>query len=157
MLVVLAEEHRRNFRKLLAGAEALSGAHAQGSLSDKGQENLLRFYAVEVGLKYLLNVVERVPFRHEAAAGSTYVEKYSHKIAQMVVDLRVPASRVPALAKADFKCIGGFDDGTAGQTFPLHAAQEAWRYGLTVEAADEGDILAYLGGITAYLSEEIAP
>lgn len=94
MLVVLLEEHRKNFRHLLAGASALAAAHSTGTLTMRNQEYLLRFYSVEVGLKFLLNSVQKIPFRHEVATKKdTHIEKYSHRIQDMVADLKIPASR----------------------------------------------------------------
>jgi hypothetical protein len=84
MLIVLAEEHQANFQRLIGGANALAAAQNAGAVANRSQEHLLRFYAVEVGLKYLLNSVEKVPFKHEAAGHSAYVEKYSHKLDEMV-------------------------------------------------------------------------
>lgn len=155
MLIVLAEEHQANFQRLISGAIALAASHNAGEVASRAQENLLKFYAVEVGLKYLLNSVEKIPFKHETGGQSAYIEKYSHKLDDMVIALKVPASRIPPLVKSQFQCIPGYNVGGAGQTFSLHAAHEAWRYGLTIDPADEAEIVSYLNGVATYISEEI--
>lgn len=158
MLIVLVEEHRKNFRRLVEGASALEAAHVAGTLSIRSQENLLRFYAAEVGLKFLLNSVQKVPFKHEISNKSDpHVEKYSHKLQDMVSDLKIPASRISAPPPTQMRCIGGFNGGAGGQQFQLQSAHEAWRYGLTIEPNDEAAISSYLAAILSYLSQEIAP
>ena len=155
MLRVLLEEHRQNFRKLLLSAAAIADAHAGGRVPNHSSANLLRFYAAEVGLKYLLNTVKRVPFMHELGTKGVSVESYSHRLPEMVEELKIPAGRVPAPPKQWHKCLGGYNDGSGGQRFEVPQAHEAWRYGLTINATDEAEITAYINGVTEYLEQEI--
>lgn len=155
MLRVLSDEHRKNFRALLANASAVSHAHSGGTVPNTNVANLLRFYAAEVGLKFLLNYVNKVPFKHEHVVGQQSVEGYGHHILKMVADLKIPAARVPKPPKDWHKCIGGFDDGSGGQAFQAAQAHEAWRYGLTIDAADQTELEAYFAGLIRYLEQEI--
>ncbi|TIQ96530.1 hypothetical protein [Mesorhizobium sp.] len=155
MLKVLQDEHRKNFWNLLASISAARGAKARGEIPSVGHANLLHFYAAEVGLKYLLSKTAKIPFRHEIIGGVEHVEFFGHRIADMIARLKVPAARVPAPPKATFRCVPGFKDGTGGQRFSLSQAHEAWRYGLTIDIADEADITGYLAQVSAYLEKEL--
>lgn len=98
MLVSQRDDHKRNFSRTSDLADALSTViPVNGNLSNHGP-SLLRFYAAESGLKYLLNRYERVPFSYEildngvpADATPKYpkVESYSHDLGQMLRKLKV--------------------------------------------------------------------
>ncbi|MER8550511.1 hypothetical protein [Mesorhizobium sp. M0136] len=156
MLKVLQDEHRRNFRDLLSTASAVRRAKVRGEIPALGPAHLLHFYAAEVGLKYLLNKTAKIPFRHETTKKAEDVEGFSHGIAKMIARLKVPAARVPAPPKADYRCVPGFNDGSGGQRFLLCDAHQAWRYGLVIEATDEIDLTGYIEQVTKYLEGEIA-
>lgn len=155
MLVVLAEEHRKNFRALCKAAESLKVASEAGMLINKNQEYLLKFYGSEVGLKFLLNFNLKLPFQYEVSKGNSCVEGYSHDLPRMIAALKIPAARVPAPPKESLMCIGGYKAASGGQEFSLKAAHEAWRYGLTVDPAALMLLDAYLAAILQYLNEEI--
>ncbi|TPM02497.1 MULTISPECIES: hypothetical protein [unclassified Mesorhizobium] len=155
MLKVLQDEHRKNFWNLLASISATRKAKALGEVPSASATNLLHFYAAEVGLKYLLSKSAKIPFRHEITGKVEHVEFFSHRIVDMIARLKVPAARVPAPPKATFRCVPGFNDGTGGQRFSLGEAHEAWRYGLTIDVADEVNITGYLAHVTAYLEKEL--
>lgn len=71
MLAVMLDEHRDNFWTMTRNVEVLSAA-APGAAAPKNGANLLRFYAAEVGLKYLLNHREKIPFLHEIKQDASY-------------------------------------------------------------------------------------
>ena len=73
----------------------------------------------------------------------------------MVADLKIPAGRVPTSPKPSYKCMGGYNDGSGGQTFQINQAHEAWRYGLTIDTEDQNKLEAYFGELITYLEEEI--
>lgn len=154
MLYVLSEQHRKNFRVLSANANIISDAFKAGILDTNSNANLLFFYAAEVGLKYLVNQVNKIPFNHDLGATKQYsVEKnYSHDIPKMVMDLKIPAGRVPNLSKLQHKCVGGH---LGSQNFSMQQAHEVWRYGLTMNSTDQVELEAYLAGIVSYLEQEI--
>lgn len=156
MLIVLASEHRLNFRQLLESASALRSAQTRGEVKACGSSNLLQFYAAEVGLKYLLNKTAKIPFKHEVAKKTESVEGFSHDLNAMVARLKIPAARIPSTPKASYRCVPGFDTGSGGQTFTVTDSHQAWRYGLTIQAADEAALLSYVQSIVTYLTAEIS-
>ncbi|MBF0856535.1 hypothetical protein [Gluconobacter oxydans] len=155
MLIVLAEEHRKNFRALCKAAESLKVASEAGILDNKNQEYLIKFYGSEVGLKFLLNFNLKLPFKYEVSKGISCVEGYSHDLPRMIAALKIPATRVPEPPTKSLMCIGGYKAASGGQEFSLKAAHEAWRYGLMVDPADLVLLDAYFTAVLQYLNEEI--
>ncbi|WP_288428321.1 hypothetical protein [uncultured Pantoea sp.] len=148
MLRVTAEEHRLNFRTLKNHKDALDNASATNSNVKDSVSLLLTFYSVEVGLKYLLNFQEKIPFKHEKPQGSSdYVEKYSHNLNLIISTLKIPASRLPSPPAGPFIC--------SNQNFNLEQSHEAFRYGLSVTASDQIIIKEYMEKVTEYLMQEI--
>lgn len=148
MLRVTAEEHRLNFRTLKNHRDALEHASANNNNVKDSVGLLLTFYSVEVGLKYLLNFQEKIPFKHEIPKGSgDYVEKFSHDLNLIISTLKIPASRLSPPPAGPFN--------GSNQTFKLEQSHEAFRYGLTVTAADQIIIKNYMEKITEYLLQEI--
>src|SRR5205823_4899600 len=100
MLVSRNLDHRKNFSRTKALADALSLATPASDTLPNHGPYLLRFYAVESGLKYLLNQNAKVPFSYEVDdlgfAPDTSVpgfpqkiEKYSHDLPRMLARLNV--------------------------------------------------------------------
>lgn len=160
MLVSQRDDHKRNFSRTSDLADALSTViPVNGNLSNHGP-SLLRFYAAESGLKYLLNRYERVPFSYEildngvpADATPKYpkVESYSHDLGQMLRKLKVSAASVQHPA-GPFRTINGYK---GGQDFKINGAHEAWRYGLETDPAHQADLERFLTSIIAYVKGEI--
>lgn len=124
---------------------------------------MIRFYAAEVGLKYLLSREESVPFEYEVAAGlapadtspnPAFIERYSHKLDKMLQRLKVSPSRV-SIPPGPFKVVAGYNEGAGGQEFPLGDSHSAWRYGLQVDSADQATLETFLDEVIEYLSQEI--
>lgn len=156
MLAVLANEHQQNYRALVQGSTVLSREALNGHPNIERSAHLLLFYAVEVGLKFLLSYAMKLPYRHEVSNKKIpHIEQYSHDIEGMVAYLKVSAGRVASPPSPPFKCINGFNQGGGGQAFSLQEVHTAWRYGLTIDAMNEQDILAYLRSLIAYLNQEV--
>jgi hypothetical protein len=94
MLVSQRDDHRKNFFRTRDLAKTLEHAiDATQPLHSFGP-SLLRFYAAESGLKFLLNRVEKVPFDYEVKDQSLpldteagfpgKVEGYSHDLPRML-------------------------------------------------------------------------
>ncbi|WP_157656461.1 hypothetical protein [Burkholderia ubonensis] len=161
MLVSQREDHKRNFHRTRDLANTLAGAaDAVWPLPSFGP-SLLRFYAAESGLKYLLNRKMMVPFSYQVdeegaqpdneAGFPQRVEKYSHNLPRMLSRLKVSAAMVSVPA-GPFRTIGGYGN---GQDFELAAAHEAWRYGLAVNDEHQTALEKFLGEVIAYIEEEI--
>lgn len=148
MLRVTAEEHRLNFRTLKHHRDALDFASVNDNKVKESVGLLLTFYSIEVGLKYLLNFQEKIPFKHEKPQGSSvFVEKFSHDLDLIISTLKIPASRLSPPPSGPFNC--------SNQTFKLDQSHEAWRYGLTVATVDQVIIKDYMEKITEYLLQEV--
>lgn len=149
MLTVTAEEHRMNFRVLYNHKAALDVASQTNDDIQDSVGLLLSFYSVEVGLKFLLNHAEKIPFRHQVANRKTdeFVEKFSHDLPSIISRLKIPASRLSAPPSGPFNC------GT--QSFDLSQSHEAWRYGLSVLQADQTTLKSYMEELTTFLLQEV--
>lgn len=164
MLVSQRDDHKRNFlrtRDLAITLEtAISTNNTTSPLHNFGP-SLLRFYAAESGLKYLLNRKENIPFDYEVQdtnappdTVTSYpgkVEGYSHALNRMLCRLRVSAASVN-IPTGPFHVTRGYKN---GQTFELKAAQEAWRYGLEVCPADQLVLENFLAQVISYINGEV--
>jgi hypothetical protein len=164
MLICQRQDHKQNFVRTSALADLLSST-IDPSIDLAGHgPSLLRFYAAESGLKYLLNRVERVPFTYEVKDQNIAldaspltpknpgkVEGYSHDLPLMLRRLKVSAAAVSP-PTGPFRTVGGY---TNGQDFEIPRAHEAWRYGLATEPADQIALEAFLAAIITYVKGEI--
>ena len=161
MLVSQRDDHRNNFFRTRELAKTLEQAiDATQPLHSFGP-SLLRFYAAESGLKFLLNRVENVPFEYEVKDQSLpldtqvgfpgRVEGYSHDLPRMLAKLKVSAASVN-IPQGPFKVIKGYKN---GQSFECKAAHEAWRYGLETEPGDQILLEKFLTDVITYIEGEI--
>lgn len=156
MLAVLSNEHQQNYWALIKGSDVLEREAQNGAPDIERFAHLLLFYAVEVGLKFLLSYTMKLPYRHEVASRKdAHIEQYSHDIESMVTDLKISAARVPPAPAPPFKCINGYNHAGGGQSFSLPDVHTAWRYGLTIDPTNELDILNYLRKLISYLNQEV--
>lgn len=161
MLVSQRDDHKRNFSRTRDLAEALTAATDPTLPLSTFGPSLLRFYAVESGLKYLLNRTERVPFTYEvdeqniapdAAIGFPgKIEKYSHDLPRMLSRLKVSAASVP-IPTGPFNVTDGYN---GGQQFELKGAHEAWRYGLPTDPDHQILLETFLESAISYIEGEI--
>lgn len=161
MLVSQRDDHRRNFYRTRDIANTLEHAINANQPLDRFGPSLLRFYAAESGLKYLLNRVKQVPFEYEVkdqnlpldteAGFPGRVEGYSHDLPRMLARLKVSAASV-SIPPGPFRVIQGY---RSGQTFECKAAHEAWRYGLETEPNDQMLLDNFLTNVIAYIETEI--
>jgi len=161
MLVSQRDDHKRNFSRTLDLANLLQAGEVAGQQLKTHGACLLRFYAIESGLKYLLNLKEQVPFSYEVefenasldseAGYPGRVEGYSHDLPRMLRRLKVAASAVTP-PPGPFKTIHGYN---GGQSFNISAAHEAWRYGLQTDAGDQMVLEEFLASVANYIASEI--
>jgi hypothetical protein len=161
MLVSQRDDHKRNFLRTLELANLLQAAEVVGQPMSRHGASLLRFYAVESGLKYLLNLKEQVPFSYEFEDGVApldvtagypgRIEGYSHDLPRMLRRLNVAAASVTPPA-GPFKTLFGYK---GGQSFFVSAAHEAWRYGLQTDPADQLTLESFLTSVVSYIENEI--
>ncbi|WP_152598852.1 hypothetical protein [Janthinobacterium sp. RA13] len=161
MLVSQRDDHKRNFSRTRDLAIALAAALPPASSFPEFGPSLLRFYAVESGLKFLLNRVEKVPFTYEVSEHGAIldatpgfpakVESYSHDLVRMLSRLKVSAATIP-IPSGPFKVIGGYN---GGQEFEIKGAHEAWRYGLNTDPSDQAALEEFLQKIILYIEGEI--
>lgn len=160
MLISLPPEHKKNFRRLQQAATTLEPAEGAGTADARRTHgySLMRFYAVESGLKYLLHDLEKIPHRHQidgAKLGdSESVEDFGHDLQRMAKRLRVPAMHAPQLSNS-FRLHGGYKPNGAQQNFPISQAHEAWRYGLVIVTADQDILLACLNGLILWITNQL--
>lgn len=161
MLISQRDDHKRNFSRTRNLADALAAATGTTVPLSTFGPSLLRFYAVESGLKYLLSRVEKVPFSYEidelnfapdsAAGFPARIEKYSHNLPKMLSRLKVSAASVP-IPTGPFKITQGYN---GGQHFDIGGAHEAWRYGLETDPADQALLETFLSDAISYIEAEI--
>lgn len=161
MLVSLRDDHRRNFYRTRDLAIILDSAIDTNQPLHTFGPSLLRFYAAESGLKFLLNRVEKVPFSYEVSdlnlpmdTAPSYpgkIEGYSHDLPRMLARLKVSAASV-SVPPGPFRVIQGYQN---GQTFECKAAHEAWRYGLETDPGDQTLLDNFLSDVIAYIEATI--
>ncbi|MDR5818782.1 hypothetical protein QCE62_34720 [Caballeronia sp. LZ033] len=162
MLVSQREDHKHNFGRTRELADLLEPLVDPAKPHPSFGPSLLRFYAAESGLKYLLSKNLMIPFEYEIRDQTMpadtsdpsfprKVEGYSHKLDQMLKRLKVSAARVP-IPTGPFKTVGGYN---GGQDFPVSSAHEAWRYGLEVDSDDQAALEKFIADILSYLEDEI--
>lgn len=160
MLVSQRDDHKRNFSRTLDLANILQGGEIFTQPMHRHGASLLRFYAVESGLKYLLSLKKQVPFSYEVEAGVRLdatnnfpgrIEGYSHDLPRMLRRLNVSAATVTP-PTGPFKTVAGYN---GGQFFDVSAAHEAWRYGLETDSADQLKLEAFLMSVISYIKDEI--
>lgn len=161
MLISQRDDHKRNFSRTRDLAVALAAATDPALPLSTFGPSLLRFYAVESGLKYLLNRVERVPFTYEVgeqnvapdttAGFPPMIERYSHDLPRMLSRLKVSAASVP-VPTGPFKVTQGYN---GGQQFEVKGAHEAWRYGLPTDPTDQAALETFLINAISYIEAEI--
>ncbi|WP_306838350.1 hypothetical protein [Catenuloplanes nepalensis] len=111
-----------------------SGAHAG--------HFLLRFYAVECGLK------AAVLRRRRARSTAQLPESLrSHDLRALAIELRLP----PLITQALKPCASH----ESGQQIHVHQVHEAWRYGRRLSASTEKDFVAGLDLLIAWCREEL--
>ncbi|WP_162939264.1 hypothetical protein [Pseudomonas sp. TMW 2.1634] len=164
MLVCQRDDHKQNFLRTAALADLLSAAVDSSHQLPSHGPSLLRFYAAESGLKYLLNRAERVPFSYEVRDQSVAldnaplspknpgkVEGYSHDLGLMLRRLKVSAASVSPPV-GPFRTVNGYNN---GQDFEIPRAHEAWRYGLATAPADQAALETFLTAVITYVQGEI--
>lgn len=161
MLISQRDDHRHNFVRTRDLSIVLAAAIDKSQSMSSFGPSLLRFYAAESGLKFLLNRTEKVPFSHEVSdqnlpidsVGSFpgRIEGYSHDLPRMLSRLKVSAATVN-VPVGPFKVVKGYKN---GQQFDLKGAHEAWRYGLEVDAGDQAHLENFLTDVIAYVEAEI--
>ncbi|MBB5421739.1 hypothetical protein [Paraburkholderia atlantica] len=161
MLVSQRDDHKRNFQRTRDIAAALATYVDPNWPLPMFGPSLLRFYAAESGLKYLLNRKMMVPFSYQiddegadpdnTAGYPTLVERYSHNLPRMLARLNVSAAMVDIPA-GPFETVGGYRN---GQIFEIAAAHEAWRYGLTVKDEHQQQLEKFLSDVIDYIEGEI--
>ena len=160
MLIALPQEHRSNFHRLQELSRLIQ-THAPTHANDRKRLYgccLVRFYATESGLKYLLSTKEKIFHKHQTRDGDeSYretVERYGHDLNAMAKRLRVPAHYGKNLAKI-FTLSGGYKENGRPQPFPVAQAHEAWRYGLGIVLTHQADLEEALGSLMEWIATEI--
>lgn len=160
MLIALPQEHRSNFHRLQKLAKWIQDHHPIPAHDRRGAHGycLLRFYAAESGLKYLLSKGERVPHRHEIARddhNEETVEGFGHNVRAMARRLRVPAAAGVGQLGKTYRLAGGYKQRGIVQSFPVAQTHEAWRYGLVVKPNDQCELETGLVALTDWIDQEV--
>jgi hypothetical protein len=160
MLIALPQEHRSNFHRLQQ-LSTLIQAHAPTHANDRKRSYgscLVRFYATESGLKYLLSAKGKVLHKHQMKDGDESdretIERYGHDLNAMAKRLRVPACYGKNLLKI-FSLSGGHKENGRLQPFRIAQAHEAWRYGLAIVPTHQADLEESLHRLMEWIAAEI--
>jgi hypothetical protein len=160
MLIALPQEHRSNFHRLQQ-LSTLIQAHAPTYANDRKRLYgccLVRFYATESGLKYLLSTKAKILHKHQMKdgdeTGRETIESYGHDLNAMAKRLRVPARYGKYLTNI-FTLSGGHKENGRVQPFPIAQAHEAWRYGLAIVPAHQADLEESLQRLMEWITTEI--
>lgn len=131
-----------------AGLSQLRSAfkqHADVANSDTStSHNLLKFYAVECGLKAIY--LKRNNLRTTDQISDDKI-RGSHNLAVLIKELRLPASVTGT--NSDFRLQ---KDKSSWSVDQLH---QVWRYGIEVETEDETKIVRWLNKLNGWVKENI--
>ena len=132
-----------NYRTLRRRAKEL--LLAAGSEVDVDSKALLLFYAIECGLKALYMDLHKLATTSIEGSRARSARSFGHRLDHLVVELRVPPSKISARAPNL-----ALRNGVTLQVLDLH---EAWRYGEKIDAHTQ--VVAWLDGIATYVKQEL--
>jgi hypothetical protein len=132
-----------NYRTLRRRAKEL--LLAAGSEVDVDSKALLLFYAIECGLKALYMDLHKLATASIEGSRARSARSFGHRLDDLVVELRVPPSKISARAPNL-----ALRNGVTLQVLDLH---EAWRYGEKIDAHTQ--VVAWLDGIATYVKQEL--
>jgi hypothetical protein len=161
MLIALPPEHRSNFQRLRQFATWIEKNHV-GHGHDRRRAHsycLVRFYAAESGLKYLLSKSLQIPHQHEVSGEGEdreTVEGYGHDIHGMAKRLRAPATSGLGSLSKTFRLAGGYKTKGEWQSFRVARVHEAWRYGLAIRPDDQTEIETGLTAMVQWIEQQLA-
>jgi hypothetical protein len=160
MLIALPEQHRSNFHRLRLLAKWIQESYQDPAHSRRAPHGhcLVRFYAAESGLKYLLSKALRIPHHHQLAFGNhtaESVEGFGHDILAMARRLTAPASSGLGFLAKTYRLTEGHKPDGAYQSFPVKQSHEAWRYGLVVNPTDQHELETGLLALIEWIAQEI--
>jgi hypothetical protein len=125
--------------------------HHKVSMLDETNQSyyLLRFYAIECGLKYAYLRTNRL--RGTSDIQDEELSKDGHNLSLWAKKLRIPASICKINKELQFN-LGG---NRSNERWPMSAAHQAWRYGIGIDSQDEKGILEQLNRIKAWIDGAI--
>ena len=140
MIQATRNDFKRAFQKVLSHPGFTDGKHAT---------YMIHFYRVECGLKTLL-----CDQRRASASSATDGLMWTHNLAEMVRELRIPAQAIG-------KNITTFrlqrERGSLPH-WPTHCIMHAhtvWRYGVEMHAGDENDLVQWLNRLVTYIETQL--
>jgi hypothetical protein len=134
--------------RILAGFSQLKKAfeiHWENGTRDDGQSYyLLKFYAVECGLKSMY--IHKYDGSHSMS--SEEIPDLRHKLDRWVIQLNIPASQISEPPR--FRIRHG---GRAEPQRDIDRVHEAWRYGVAIDQDDEIAILRWLKEVSDWIRD----
>ena len=118
-----------NSKSLCRRADELQRASARELPHDMDTAGLLIFYAAECNLKAAYMRFYALKDTSDARGTSCPVRDYGHRIDELALELRIPASSVPRPPRILLR--------RTQQEICIKQLHEAWRYGEKIEDADE--------------------
>lgn len=112
-----------------------------GRRDDAAPCQLLRFYAVECGLKSVYLLQNNLRTTEQAAV------LWNHDLGSLAKELRLPANLANQTPSFRLK----WDD----TPYPVSQAHQAWRYGVAIRTGDEQTLRQWLDQIHSWIEGEI--
>jgi hypothetical protein len=110
---------------------------------------LLRFYAIECGLKCKYLRDNRL--RSTSDIKDEDLAKDGHRLSLWAKKLRIPAS----ICKTDKEINFNLEGSRSAERWPMNIAHQAWRYGIRINYQDERAIIEQLDRIKNWIEGEI--
>ncbi len=113
---------------------------------------MLLFYRAECGLKALLCDARRLSAR---PAMNDQGCLRTHNLGEIVRELKLPANAQPSGSPPTFRLRREKTDIKAWPSYSAENAHAVWRYGIEMEAADQGKLITWLNHAVTYVQGKI--
>jgi len=124
--------------------------HKIANLDSRDQSYyLLKFYAIECGLKYAYLRKNRLESTSDIS--DTQLIDEGHNLSLWAKRLRIPASICDSNKDFQFNLA----ESRKEERWPISAAHQAWRYGIKINPQDETKILEQLNRIKSWIDEGV--
>jgi hypothetical protein len=125
--------------------------HLKASTIDETSpsHHLLRFYAIECGLKCAF-------LRKEKLKNTSYITdeallKNGHDLLLWAKKLKIPAN----ICNSDDQLQFNLRSPRGSERWPMSVAHQAWRYGIRIESMDEQRVVEKLNKIKDWINDEV--
>lgn len=106
---------------------------------------MIAFYATENGLKSLYMHRNKLKDSDSRSVGKRHARSFSHRIDDLIAELRIPASKIKSFPQQIFDA--------SGAAIGIDSVHLAWRYGFPLQPSSDIAVEECIQSVIVYLSE----